>query len=118
METIDWDFAKNTRKDKCRYCTKTKDTKDVRVLVVKELKKLAWKQRRQVIIEKHKNPKKYILRGTFGTLVWDIREIDILDEEIEKQKKDLADFCRERNITQGLIEFVCLDEEKLPKELL
>jgi hypothetical protein len=63
----------NLRTDKCKRCVVTQTVKDNNAALVKSIKELAWKERRRVVIEKHKNPKLYAYRVTMNDFVWDMR---------------------------------------------
>lgn len=113
-------FRLNLRIDKCKNCGKIRQVRDKRAEAIKQLKIQAWKERRFVIIEKHKNPKRYIVKTTFKGIDLDTYELTIWDEDIERRKKEYKQICINNNKDENTLILFCLDDKNvnIPHELL
>ena len=125
-ETYDWYYKKGNfadedlkhRKDVCLRCGKKTTEKDDRAPMMLDYKRLVYEQRRQVIVEKHKNPKEYIIRGQIGTIYSDIKtEVMILDKDVEETKNGLRQLCITHNVREDFLRLIRVGEKELPEEL-
>ncbi len=120
METIDWfsDGDVNTRTDKCHRCKNVFKVTDRMAMIVKKAKILNWLERRKVIVEKHKNPKDYVVRLFLSDTTMDLQHLKILDKNIDMAHKELKNELIRVGTNRADVRLICLDDEEIPKELL
>jgi len=110
------------RVDVCRRCKKQRTRKDFtapdELAAEKKFKLKLWEERRQVIVEKHRNPKRYTIQVRFkdDKIPFLKQERFIMDEDVEKLRKEITG--KIVLIGNVIFEMIDMDEEQPPEELL
>ena len=114
------------RVDACKRCRKQRTKKDFtapdELVAEKKFKLNLWQERRQVIVEKHRNPKRYKLAFRIKadkTPFISKDNVMIMDEEIEEIREKLEGRIVELDLESAVvIDIIDMDTEQPPEELL
>ena len=129
---VDWVYKKGkglncdikTRKDKCKRCLKQRIKKDPlaeqKAKEEKIFKLNLWKESRRVIVEKHRNPKRYTFQVRFkdDKIPFFKKEKMISDEDVEEIRMKVLNNIRFREMEGVVFEMIDMDAKQPPEELL
>lgn len=116
-----WDFKKSNRFDNCTRCKKVQKVYDpIIAKFVRDLRVMAWQERRRVIIEKYKNVKSYALSVSYGNEIFRMLEFKSSDGEYTSKVKSFLKTCADADISEDRVHIHCLDtkDEEIPDMFL
>jgi len=114
------------RVDVCKRCKKQRTKKDFtapdELVAEKNFKLKLWQERRQVIVEKHRNPKRYKLgfRIKADKIPFVTKDnVMIMDEEIQELRTKLEERIVELDLESAVvIDMIDMDAKQPPEDLL
>lgn len=120
-ELICWDYKNTMRFENCTRCKKTRKVYDlIGAKFVRDLRVIAWQERRRVIVEKHKYIKSYVLSIEYGDVTQNMLEFKTSDAEYESLRTSLLKTCADADMSADRVHIKCLDtnNEEIPDMFL